>query len=148
MGIAPPSRWSQHPLGALTWSGMGSSRGFRGMSALAPGALPSFPSSLILVFTVFFSHIFSFLYSGSCWYCSGFNFPLVKYVIPEALPQPLVGSAMASSWSVLESAGIDPAGHRGNFQQLLTDSTAVPSSSKTLTGKPNTNVIKEKILFS
>ncbi|KAM9591171.1 uncharacterized protein ACIBXB_006070 [Morphnus guianensis] len=52
-------------------------------------------------------------------------FPLLKYVIPEALPLSLIGSALAGGGSVLELAGIGSIGHRGSFQQLLTEATPV-----------------------
>jgi len=42
-------------------------------------------------------------------------FPLLKYVIPEALPPSLVGAALASSRFVLEPAGIASVGHRRSF---------------------------------
>ena len=41
--------------------------------------------------------------------------PLLKYVIPEALPPSLMSSALASGGSVLEPAGIGSVGHRGSF---------------------------------
>jgi len=58
-----------------------------------------------------FSHIFSFLLSAAKCCYAGF-FPLPNYVIPEALPGSLMGSALASSGSVLELAGIGSVRHR------------------------------------
>ena len=52
-------------------------------------------------------------------------FSLLKSVIPEALLPSLMGSALASSGSILEPAGIGSVGHEGNFQQLLTEATPV-----------------------
>jgi len=54
-----------------------------------------------------------------------FFFPDLKYVVPEALPPPLMSSALASSGSVLELAGIAAVRHRGIFSQLLTEATPV-----------------------
>jgi len=42
-----------------------------------------------------------------------------------ALPPSLIGSALESSRSILELAGIDSVRHRGSFQQLLTKATPV-----------------------
>jgi len=44
-----------------------------------------------------------------------FFFILLKYVTPEALPLSLMGSALASSGSILEPAGVGSVGHRGSF---------------------------------
>jgi len=47
-------------------------------------------------------------------------FSLLNYVIPEALPLSLMGSALASDGSVLEPAGIGSIGHgeaSGSFSQ-------------------------------
>jgi len=43
--------------------------------------------------------------------------PLLHYGITEALPPLLVGSALASSRSILGPAGIDSVRHRGSFSQ-------------------------------
>jgi len=51
-------------------------------------------------------------------------FPLLKYVIPEALPS-LIGSALASSWSVLELAGTGSVRHGENFWHLLREAIPV-----------------------
>ncbi|KAM9599800.1 uncharacterized protein ACIBXB_003644 [Morphnus guianensis] len=52
-------------------------------------------------------------------------FFLLKNVLPEALPLLLIGLALAGGGSVLEPAGIGSVGHRGSFQQLLTEATPV-----------------------
>lgn len=52
-------------------------------------------------------------------------FPLLECVIPEALPPSLMGSALASGGSILESAGIGFTGHGGSFQKLLTKASPV-----------------------
>ena len=67
--------------------------------------------------------------------------PLLKCVIPEALPLSLMGSALAlpSGRSVLEPAGTGSIRHRGSFWQLLTEANPVAlPTTKTLPGKPNT----------
>jgi len=109
------------------------STGCRGISVLAPGAPPSPPSLALVSAGLFLSYSLTPLS-----YCS-FLFPLLNYVIPEALPPSLVGSALASSGSVLEPAGIGSIGHRGSFSQLLKVATAVaPPATKALPHKPNT----------
>jgi len=52
-------------------------------------------------------------------------FPLLKYVIIEALPPSLMRSALASGGSVLEPAGTGSIRHGGSFWQLLTEATPV-----------------------
>jgi len=52
-------------------------------------------------------------------------FLLLQYVIPEALPPSLVGSALASSGSFLELAATGSVRHRGSFWRLLTEATPV-----------------------
>jgi len=65
-------------------------------------------------------------------------FPLLQYIIPEALPQSLMGLALASSGSMLEPAGISSVGHGGSFQQLLTETTSVAApATKALRCSPN-----------
>ncbi|KAM6059669.1 uncharacterized protein LJ206_014270 isoform 2-T2 [Theristicus caerulescens] len=49
--------------------------------------------------------------------------PLLKYVIAEALPPSLMGSALASGESVLELAGTGSVGHGGSFWHHLTEAT-------------------------
>ena len=61
----------------------------------------------------------SLTYSHSCVTLHFFSL-LLKYVIPEALPPSLMGSALASSGSILEPAGIGSIGHgeaSGSFSQ-------------------------------
>jgi len=52
-------------------------------------------------------------------------FPILKYVITEALPLSLMGSALASSRSILEPARTGSVGHGGSFSQFLTEATPV-----------------------
>jgi len=64
------------------------------------------PPSLTLVYAeLFLSHILTPLSSCSCC-CAAAFFPLLNYVIPEALPLSLMALALASNGSVLEPAGI------------------------------------------
>ena len=55
----------------------------------------------------------------------GFFPPFLNYVIPEAPPPSLMGSALTSGGSVLEPAGIGSIRHRGSFWQLLREATSV-----------------------
>jgi len=114
------------------------STGCRGISAPAPGAPPPPPSALTLVSAEWF-HIL-LLFSPLLLPHSLVLFPtLLNYVIPEALPASLMGSALASSGSVLEPADTGFVGHRGSFWQLLTEATpVVPPATKTLLRKANT----------
>jgi len=104
MGSSVGCRWISAP----PWTSMGYrgttcltmvfSRGCRGISALAPGAPPPSPSLLTLVSAeLFLSHILTPL---SCCKSPRFFFSLLKYVIPEALPSLLMGSALASGGSI------------------------------------------------
>lgn len=52
-------------------------------------------------------------------------FPLLKCFIPEALSTSLLGSALASSRSILEPASIGSAGHGRGFYQLLREASPV-----------------------
>jgi len=54
-----------------------------------------------------------------------FFLPLLKYVIPEALPLSLIGLTLPSGGSVLESAGTGFIRHGGSFSQLLTEATPI-----------------------
>ncbi|XP_049649850.1 uncharacterized protein LOC126035357 [Accipiter gentilis] len=145
------STGSQPPSGVSTSSGVGSSTGCRrisappwtsmdcrgtacltmvfttgcrGISALVPGAPPPPPSSLTWVSAgLFLSHILTPLFR--LLLRSRF-FPLLKYVIPEALPPSLIGSALASGGSFLELAGTGSIGHVGSFWRLLTEATQLP----------------------
>jgi len=57
--------------------------------------------------------------------CGAEEVSLLNCVIPEVLPPLLMGSASASSRSVLEAAGIGSIGHGESFWQLLTEDTPV-----------------------
>jgi len=114
--------WAHPP--ALAWTNMGCRgtasltmvfiTGCRGTSALAPGTPPPPPSSLTLVFVEWFlSHILTPFSCCNLTLC--IFFPLLKYVITEALPASLMGLALANSGSVLEPAGIGSIRHRGSF---------------------------------
>jgi len=92
------------------------STGCRGISLPAPGAPPPPPSLLTCMSTeLFLSHIFT---PPTC--CS--FFPCLKYDITEALLS-LMGLALASSRSFSEPVVIGSIGHRGSFQQFLTEAT-------------------------
>jgi len=82
--------------------------GCRGISAPVPGA-PAPPPSLILVSV---SHILTLLWLQLHSFSS-----FLKYVITEVLPPSLMSSALASSRSVLEPAGIGSIGHRSFLQK-------------------------------
>lgn len=53
-------------------------------------------------------------------------FPLFESVIPEVLPLPLAGSALACSQCFLEPAGIVSIRYRENLQQFPTEATPKP----------------------
>jgi len=91
--------------------------------APVPRAPPLSPSSLTLVSAEsFLSHSVTPL--SSLLFHHTF-FPLLKSVIPEALPLSLIGSALASSGSVLEPAGIGFIRHGRSFLLLLTEATPI-----------------------
>jgi len=54
-------------------------------------------------------------------------FPLVKYVITEALPPLLIGLALASGGSILEPVGIGSIRYGRSLSQLLTEATPTAS---------------------
>jgi len=54
-------------------------------------------------------------------------FCLFNYIIPEALPPLLMGSALPSGGSILEPGGTGSVSHGGNFWQFLTEASPVPS---------------------
>jgi len=56
-----------------------------------------------------------------------FFLPLLKCVIPEALPPLLTGLALGSGQSILELAGTGLIKHGGSFLQLLTEDTPTAS---------------------
>jgi len=88
--------------------------GCRGISAPAPGAPHPPPSALTLVSAELFLTFFSLLSPTAVAVALGF-FPLLKYVMTEALPLSLMGLALASGGSLLETAGIGSVRHRGSF---------------------------------
>lgn len=51
----------------------------------------------------------------------------------------LIGSALASSGTILEMSGIGSARHGGKFGQLFTETTPVVPASKTWPCKPKTS---------
>ena len=120
-------------ISALEWPSMGCRR----ISAPVPGALPPHPSSLTLVSAeLFLSCIFTPVSNWSCD-CPGF-FPLFSY-ITEVLPPSLMGMTLASGRSIMELAGSGSIKHRGGFQQILTEASAVaPPATKTVPGKFST----------
>lgn len=50
--------------------------------------------------------------------------PPLKYILTEVLSLPLMDSFLATGVSILELLGIGTLGHRGSFQQLLTEDMA------------------------
>jgi len=64
---------------------------------------------------LFLSHSLNPLSSDCRCCCAADFFPLLKYVITEALPPSLMGCALASSGYVLRPAGTGSIGHRGSF---------------------------------
>ena len=104
--------------------------------------IPPPPSSLTLVSAgLFHTHIFFVTASAQ-------HFLALKYVITEALPALLMGSALTSSRSVLELAGTGCAQHGGNSWCLLLETTPAalthpppPPANKTLLRKADTAAI-------
>ena len=140
LGFSSSCRWRSAPL----WTSMGCrgtacltmvcSRGCRGISAQVPGAHPALLLHWPWCLQGCFSYIFSPL-SSAVIAVAQFFFPLLNYVIPEALPQSLVGSALASSgagWHQLcRTLGkLLAASHRSHPYS--------PTTSKTVPPKPNT----------
>jgi len=143
MGSQPPSgiHLLQHGvpsmgyswISAPPWTSMGCrgttclttvfSTGCRGTSALVPGAPP--PPSFFTDLGV--CRVVSLTSSHSSIPAAVVQqpFPLLKYVMPEALPPSLMGSALASGGSILEPAGIGSIKHRRIFLQLLREATLV-----------------------
>ena len=101
------------------------STGCRGISAPARGTLP--PALFFTDFSV--CRVVSLTYSHFSLPAAVLQdfFPLLYYVIPEALPPSLMGLTLASSGSVLETAGIGSIGHGESFWQLLTKNNPVPT---------------------
>jgi len=113
----------------------------RGISTPAPGA--PLPPSLTLGAAELF---LSYSHSSLQLLLHRWFFSLLKYVITEVLPPSPMGSALASSRSVLEPAGIGSIGHQGSFQHLLTEATPVapsPPVPKILPHKPATVLAQE-----
>lgn len=119
MGSTRGCRWISVPL----WSFMGCRStasyptvfimGCMGISALVPGASPAPPTPLTLESAeLFVSHILTSLSWQELLLCS--NFWPFKNLIPEALPQSLMGSALVSSWSTLKQCGIGFVRHGGS----------------------------------
>ncbi|KAM9647659.1 uncharacterized protein ACIBXB_011011 [Morphnus guianensis] len=154
VGSSTGCRWISAPL----WTSMDCrgtacltmvfTTGCRGISAPAPGASPPPPSSLTLVSAgLFLLHVLTPL--SGCRIPLSQLFFLLKNVIPEALPLSLIGSALASSGSVSEPAGMGSLKHRGSFQQLLTEAAPVtpaplpkPCHTKPIQGKSHTHTKK------
>jgi len=112
------------------------------VSAPVSRAPPPPPSSLTLVSAELFLSYRLTPLSRLVYRCS--FFPLLKYVIPEALPLSLIGLALASSGSVFELAGAGFIRHEGSFLQLLTEATPIAP----LLPKPcHTNPIQSKTLI-
>jgi len=72
-------------------------------------------------------------------------FPLLKYVITEALPLSLIGLALASGGSILEPAGTGFIRHGGSFLQLLTEATSITPCYQNLATQTHNS--KCKIFF-
>ena len=94
------------------------------LSAPVSRAPPLPPSSLSLVSAeLLLSHRLTPL-SWMSSHCS-FFLPLLKYIITETLPLLLIGLALASSGSFLESAGTGCIRLGGSFSHLLTEATPI-----------------------
>lgn len=98
----------------------------RAISAPAPPPLLHSPWDLQSCFSCFQSSLQLQFPFFLCF------FSPLKYIIPEVLPQSLMGSALSCSGTILEPAGIDSVGCRGRFQQLLTEPTPVPPLQQNL----------------
>lgn len=112
--------------------------GCREISAPAPGASLPLPSSLTLVFcrATCFSHISSPLFSLTA--AVQHFLPYLKYIIAEAPPALLSGSALASTMYILEQAGTGCVQHVGSPSPLLTETNPLASpTTKTLPHKYN-----------
>ncbi|CAN0156260.1 unnamed protein product, partial [Bubo scandiacus] len=83
-----------------------------GMGVVVSSAPPAPPASLPLGSAqLLLSQILTPLSGCSC--CCAAAFPLLKPVIPEALPPSPMGSALASGGSLLEPAGLGSTAHGG-----------------------------------
>lgn len=125
----------------------GPTRGWNRISAPAPGA----PSPLILhwpwCFQTCSSYTFSLL---SNYYCCEpyFSLHFLEYVITEFLPTALFGSALASSWSTLESTGTGSLQHSlCNLLMEVTLAALSPPLSKTCHRKPTHTEMQTRYLW-
>lgn len=107
----------------------------REISALACGAPPAPHPSLPLSPELFLSQGSSFV-------------PFLGHVIPEVVPQSLMGSALASDGSVLEPASVGSVRHRESFKHLLTEATPVTSPLLPITCpcKSSTELWQKKLI--
>jgi len=130
----PP--WTAGGQPASPWS---SSRAAREGSLLRRfGHLLPPPSSLTLVSAELFLSDHLTHLSSLHFHQRVFFLPFLNYVIPEALPQLLIGLALASSGSILEPAGTGFIRHGGSFLQLLTEVTPIaPLLPKPCQTNPN-----------
>ena len=109
---------------------------------LCSGAWSTFsPSPSLTLMSAELFHIFSLSAANAVMQVFS---PFLNCVVPEVLPPLLMGSALASSGSVLELAGTASVGHRGSFSQLSTEATPV---APTLPKPCHTNLIHILILF-
>lgn len=74
--------------------------------------------------------------------------PFIGHVIPEVVPQSLMGSALASDGSVLEPASVGSVRHRESFKHLLTEATPVTSPLLPITCpcKSSTELWQKKLI--
>ncbi|KAM9616085.1 uncharacterized protein ACIBXB_020459 [Morphnus guianensis] len=101
-------------------------RGLQGNLCSGAWSISSPPSALTWgAAGLFLSHVLTPLSLAAVSVPQQLFFPLLRSVIPEVLPLSLMGSALSSSGSVLEPAGIGSVGHGGSFWHLLTESTPV-----------------------
>jgi len=108
----------------------------RGISAPAPRAPPPPLSSLTSVSTGLF-HIFSFLSLPAAAVAQQL-FPLLKSVITEVLPLSLMGSALASSRSVLEPVALALSDMGKILMASHISHPCSPPTTKTLPCRPST----------
>jgi len=106
---APP--WTSMDCRGTAYLTIVLSTGCREICAPAPGACPPLSSLTLVSAQLFFSHSLLFLTSAVVKQF----FLLLNYVIIEVQPPSLNGLALASGGSVLEPAGTDCNGCRGSF---------------------------------
>jgi len=168
------SPWSHSLLWASTCSSVGSSMGCRWVSAppwtsMGCGWICAPPwtsmgcretACLTVVFITGYSGVWSISSPSffpdlgvcrvltplsGCKKCPYTFFLLLKYVISEVQPLSLFGLALASSRSVFELASTGSVGHRGSFQQLLTETTLVaPLLPKSCHANPQHQVLARR----